>query len=630
MLTEFFTLNRNDAEARRYLYREIPEHYRWIRSERLWSKRKNLSPAEGEKFYLRILLNHVRGATSFLNLMTVGGVLQPTFKEAAEQQGLLEGDDSIRQCLLEASTIRMPSALRRLFVTILDEFYPCMIEDYAFPSNLSCNVVANRLLRDLNTLLVQFNKNIRDFDLPQMTTEVVSAMPRCIEDELSHGISQEDLLAIERLNEDQKSAFNIIMDTIERCQNSIFFVDGPGGTGKTYLYRALLANMRRFGHIVLATATSGIAATILPGGRTAHSRFKIPLSPDSSSTCSISKQSDLAKLIQKAKAIIWDEATMAHRHAFEALDRTFRDIIDVDLPFGGKTMIFGGDFRQVLPVIPKGTKSELIQAIKILKLRQNMRSRNDQQFSQFLLRVGDGEEPVVGDGMIRVPECMVIPWENELSINEFIYQVFPNLEDHINDASYMVERAVITPTNEDVDMLNEKMINMFPGEEETMYSFDSPEFLNSICIGGLPPHKLTLKRGAPIMLLRNIDPKLGLCNGTRLLCRGSYQNLIDAEILTGQSIGTRVFLPRIPLKTTETAGLPFELTRKQFPVKLSFALTINKSQDHVFSHGQLYVGLSRGVSKSTTKVLVKKGSITGQEGVFTRNVVYKEVLLHSN
>ncbi|XP_021832238.1 uncharacterized protein LOC110772138 [Prunus avium] len=534
MLIEFFTLNRNDAEAGRYLYREIPEHYRWICSERGWSKRKNhlrvigriytVSPAEGEKFYLRILLNHVRGATSFLNLMTVGGVLQPTFKEVAEQQVLLEGDDSIQQCLLEASTIQMSSALRRLFVTILvycgpvgvrtlwDEFYPCMIEDYAFPSNLSCNVVVNRLLRDLNTLLVQFSKNIKDYNLPQMTTKVVSAMPRCIEDELS-----------------------------------------IGGTGKTYLYCALLENLRRLGHIVLATATSGIAATILPGGRTAHSRFKIPLSPDSSSTCSISKQSDLAKLIQKAKAIIWDEATMTHHHAFEALDRTFRDIIDVDLPFGGKTMIFGGDFRQVLPVIPKGTKSKLIQAsvvkasfwsqVKILKLRQNMRSKNDQQFSQFLLRVGDGEEPVVGDDMTRVPECLVIPWENELSINEFIYQVFPNLEDHINDASYMVERVVITLTNEDVDMVERAMYSFDLVEDDTR-NLNHPEFLNSICIGGLPPHKLTLKRGAPVMLLRNIDPKLRLCNGTRLLCRGSYQNLIDAEILTGQSVGTRVFLPR--------------------------------------------------------------------------------------
>jgi hypothetical protein len=116
--------------------------------------------------------------------------------------------------------------------------------------------------------------------------------------------------------------------------------------------------------------------------------------------------------------------------------------------------------------------------------------------------------------------------------------------------------------------------------------------------------------------------------------------LIDAEILTGQFAGTRVFLPRIPLKSAENAGLPFQLTRKQFLVKLSFSLTINKSQgqtiphvgvylpDHVFSHGQLYVALSRGVSKSTTKILVKKGSIVGEEGVFTKNVVYKEVLLH--
>lgn len=77
-----------------------------------------------------------------------------------------------------------------------------------------------------------------------------------------------------------------------------------------------------------------------------------------------------------------------------------------------------------------------------------MGSRNDQHLSEFLLRVGDGEEPIVGEDMIKVPECMVIPLDNELSINEFIYQVFPNLEDHINDANYMVEMVVVTPTNE--------------------------------------------------------------------------------------------------------------------------------------------------------------------------------------
>ena len=419
--------------------------------------------------------------------------------------------------------------------------------------------------------------------------------------------------------------------------------------------------MRSNDHIVLATTSSGIAATILPGGRTAHSRFKIPLEPDEYSTCSIEKQSDLAELIRRSSAIIWDEAPMMNRFAFEALDQTFRDITSLELPFGGKVMIFGGDFRQVLPVVRKGTRSQMVQSslvnatfwryVKILRLTQNMRSINDPEFSEFLLRVGNGEQPTVVEDMIQLPSPMVLPWEGEESINQLIIQVFPNLDCHVNDSQYMVERAIITPKNDDVDALNERIIQQFPGPERILYSFDSveedtrnmyqQEFLNSISPSGMPPHQLIIKKGAPIMLLRNIDPKLGLCNGTRLTCRGAYNNLIDAEILDGQFARTRVFLPRIALKSAGSSGLPFEMTRKQFPVKLSFALTINKSQgqtipnvgiylpDHVFSHGQLYVALSRGVSKATTRVLVKKGSLEGEEGVFTTNVVYKEILLPS-
>ncbi|KAB2625677.1 hypothetical protein D8674_017337 [Pyrus ussuriensis x Pyrus communis] len=306
--------------------------------------KESVSPAEGEKFYLRILLNHVRGPTSFTNLRTVNGVLHPTFKQAAEQR--------------EASVIQMSSALRRLSVTILvycapigvrglwDEFCPFMMEDYVSMTNITPTLATNILLCELNILLVQFNKSINEFDLPQMTrgNESSSGMTGCIEDEISICIPQQDLDAIERLNDDQKSAFNIIMGAVQRSDNATFFVDGLGGTEKTYLYRALLASLRRLGHIVLTTASSGIATTILPSGRTAHSKFKIPLSLDASSMCSIGKQSDLAKLIQKAKAIIWEEATMTHRHAFEALDRTFRDLTNIDLPFGGKIMIFGGDF----------------------------------------------------------------------------------------------------------------------------------------------------------------------------------------------------------------------------------------------------------------------------------------------
>jgi ATP-dependent DNA helicase PIF1 len=102
-----------------------------------------------------------------------------------------------------------------------------------------------------------------------------------------------------------------------------FFVDDPAGTGKTFLYNILLANIRLHGDIAIAVASSGIAALLLNGGRTAHSRFKIPLKIDEFSTCNISRNTQLARLINEAKIFIWDEAPMMHKFVFEAVDRTF-------------------------------------------------------------------------------------------------------------------------------------------------------------------------------------------------------------------------------------------------------------------------------------------------------------------
>ncbi|XP_062020898.1 uncharacterized protein LOC133737337 [Rosa rugosa] len=557
----------------------------------------------------------------------------------------------------------MPSALRRLFATILvycepvgvrilwEEFHLFMAQDYSTSASSNNHVVVNLLFRDLNGLLQQHGKRITDYDLPQIDTQFANdtRIGRNIQDELSVHIPPEDLASIDTLNADQRNAFNIIMAAIRRNESASFFIDGPGG---------ILASLRSNGHIAIATATSGIAATILPGGRTAHSRFKIPIDLLSTNSCSISKQSDLADLLRRAVVLIWDGATMTHRKAFEALDTTLRDITGVEMPFGGKVMILGGDFRQVLPVVPRGSKAQMIDAcivksllwnvIKILPLKQNMRALQDPEFAEFLLRVSDGNEPFVQDDMIRIPDALVIPWVGDESLGQLIASIFPGLEDNAFDSSYMVDRAIITPRNEDVDKLNEVVLNSFPGEDQIYYSFDrveddphnlyQQEFLNSIAPGGLPSHKLTLKLGAPIMLLRNIDPKSGLCNGTRLICRGFFPNFIDAEILTGHFKGTRVFLPRIPLKPSENVKLLFSLIRRQFPIRLSFALTINKAQgqtipnvgvylpNHVFSHGQLYVALSRRVSIQTTKVLIKNSAIEEEPRAHTRNVVFKDVL----
>ncbi|XP_071920599.1 uncharacterized protein [Coffea arabica] len=129
--------------------------------------------------------------------------------------------------------------------------------------------------------------------------------------ERSITVHEEDLNAISLLNEKQRHAFEIISHRIYENKSGAFFVDGPGGTEKSFLYRALLADVRSKGYLALATATLGIATSILPGGRTAYSRFKIPIDLLEGRACRVSKQSNLAAMIRESKLTIWDEAPMS-------------------------------------------------------------------------------------------------------------------------------------------------------------------------------------------------------------------------------------------------------------------------------------------------------------------------------
>nr|XP_023929885.1 uncharacterized protein LOC112041203 [Quercus suber] len=239
-----------------------------------------------------------------------------------------------------------------------------MAEDYPSTSVTTETRRTNKLLNDFEALLLQHGKHITECDLPISAKECDndSTVSRLIQDELTIPNVDEELALIEKLNNDQRVAYETIMTVIDSKESMIFFVDGPGGTEKTFLYCTILVALRKANHIAIATTTSGIAATLLPGGRTAHSKFKMSLTPDVSSICSISKQSDLDELIRRATIIIWDEAPMVNRRALEFLDRTFKDIMEENLPFGGKVLILGGDFRQVLPIVPKGTKAEMIDA----------------------------------------------------------------------------------------------------------------------------------------------------------------------------------------------------------------------------------------------------------------------------
>ena len=159
----------------------------------------------------------------------------------------------------------------------------------------------------------------------------------------------------QKFNAEQNTVYTTVMDAINSNQGKTVFLHSVGGCGKTFVCNTIAASVRSTNRVALAVASSGIAALLLVGGRTAHSRFKIPIPIHGDSTCRILPDSDLAAVLHETAIIIWDEVPMQHRHTIEAVERTLRDILGNNLPFGGITMLFGGDFRQTLPVVPQLT-----------------------------------------------------------------------------------------------------------------------------------------------------------------------------------------------------------------------------------------------------------------------------------
>ncbi|KAG2234257.1 hypothetical protein INT48_002847 [Thamnidium elegans] len=237
------------------------------------------------------------------------------------------------------------------------------------------------------------------------------------------------------------------------------------------------------------------------------------------------------------------------------------------------------------------------------------------------------------------------------SPNEPISKVYPqqNLDNSLGNPQIFFKSAILTTQNSVVDALNEKVLNLMPGDTTTLLSSDSvetseqendeiqqisTEYLHTLNPANFPPAKLILKKGCIIMLLRNLGPEKGLCNGTRLIVKDILAyTLIVAVMHDNGSINEQIeIIPRIQLFTLEYE-YPFILTRKQFPVKLIFAMTINKSQGHslsnvgidfrspAFTHGQIYVALSRSINLKGIHILHQSKSDSNPEdkAIYTTN-----------
>ncbi|CAN0874970.1 ATP-dependent DNA helicase PIF1 [Linum grandiflorum] len=620
MLTEWFELNRTCPSARAYTYSEITHAYVWDKQCSQWNPRKqgfvigriySIPPRAGETFYLRMLLTKIPGAVSFEHLRTVNGILYPDYQRACQALGLLATDDEWNDVM----HFHLP--------------HPTIS-----PSNTSTDdLIAQQLQYDT---VEENNTYINSYTC---------------------------------LNHHQKAAHDAILSSIQKDEGKLFFLYGHGGTGKTFLYNCIVAKVRSLRKIALVVASSGIAATLLPGGVTAHSRFKIPIEVDHGSTCLIKKGTSLARLMEQATLIVWDEAPMVHRLSFEAVDRTLCDIMNVPSsgpnykPFGGKTVLLGGDFRQTLPVITNGSRGDNISAsltrsylwnyCTLLELHTNMRINasdtsmpldfQGMTFSEWILALGDGKIlPIrhlgcTHNDSIKIPSMFLIP--------KSAYPVAS-----LVNVAYIRTRAIVAPTNADVTKINDYILSQLPGEQRTYLSSDTlttnganqtaleieypTEFLNSLSFNGMPEHQLHFKQYTIVMLLRNLNPAAGLCNGTRILLTNLGTNVIRGLIVGGTFEGTIAVIPRIVLDHTDP-NWPFTLKRRQYPIRLCYAMTINKSQgqtlEHigvylttpVFGHGQLYVALSRVRSAAGIHIVLPDDDTIAPET--TRNIVYDEI-----
>lgn len=696
-LTAFFKLCIEDDFAKTLTYDKIPSFYTWNKTTHKFERRKKgetveshpgikktntlgriyvVHPNNSECFYMRMLLHVVKGPTSFENLRTVQGITYDTYQAACKTMGLLEDDSHWKNTLSEAALCCSSSSLRYLFAIII---VFCHVSDALILWNIyrenMAEDILNRKRREIASNDINYSQNIFDEALIDLNKTVVSLSGKSIQyfglpmltginfelnnieylRETSYDKSRLLKIVAEderRMTLDQRKVYDAVMSSLNRNEGKQFFLDAPGGTGKTFLINLLLAKVRSMGKVALAVASSGIAATLLEGGRTAHATFKIPLkniTDDLTSVCYISKQSNIAKLIRYCSLIVWDEASMIHKTSVETLDRTMRDLRSMDAPFGGCLILFSGDFRQILPVVTRGTRGDEINAslkrsyiwpkITVLQLKTNIRvlfsETENTVFADLLLKIGNGQLPAI-NGEIELYNSNLCVLVNNLQ--ELIDNVYPDIKNSsIKSLNWFKERSILSPTNEQVDKVNNLIISKLDGQTRVYYSIDTIlqseeavhypiEFLNSLNPPGFPPHKLMLKVGIPIILLRNLNPPK-LCNGTRLLIKELKSFLIECTILTGCGNGETVFIPRIPMIPSE---LPFQFKRLQFPVKVCFSMTINKAQGQTlnvagidltvqcFSHGQLYVALSRATSQQNLFVFSPRGKAI--------NIVYKEIL----
>eukprot|EP00980_Cylindrotheca_fusiformis_P026460 scaffold16189_cov125-Cylindrotheca_fusiformis.AAC.16 len=634
-----------------------------------------ISITSGEKYYLRYLLLSVPNPTSFDYLKTFNNIQYGTFQEASVARGLLHDDAMSINTMEEAVVTQLPRTTRHVFAQLLaysdvkspqkllSKFIMHMAEDFLRQQRSQNQHLLQRndslspeiellVMQDIDQHLQTMSRTIDYYaPLQQRLKRIKFDQSRsCSPDNIAYTSEERKVFmqtynnCVSKCNPEQKNAmdmftqaFDSLNTTSPTCtqpnttttrrkkMKNCFLLIAAAGTGKTFVQNGFIQYVKsRVGESksFVAVSTTAISAQLLEAGRTAHSKFKLPITIKPHETkCSISFNSKEAKQLRLARVLIWDEIFGARKELIDAVDKFFRELTSLNKPFGGLLTIFSGDLRQTLPKT-KGTRAMTVGLcfprakcyphFQIVHLRQNMRLHRDtdnDSFAQFLLDLGDGK--------INSPITLPRYINTVHTTQELIDSVYgSNGMIDMLPAEDLATRAILAPLNKTVANINSHILSYkLNGIQRTYYSIDSecdiegnpiddlpPEVLHQTNRPGMPLHELKLKEGAIVMCLRNMSREV--CNGTKLQILKFHNYLLDCKILVGPGIGKKIALPRIKLRDTSNPAI-FCLQRLQFPITLAYAMTIDKSQGQslnrvglsfqtqCFAHGQLYTAMSR-------------------------------------
>jgi hypothetical protein len=428
-----------------------------------------------------------------------------------------------------------------------------------------------------------------------------------------------------QMTDEQRRFVDDFVHALDHGETFVAFLSAYAGCGKTFVERALCHSVRSRGRSVLACAATGIAALLLDGGTTLHSRLKVPLTvsaDDPSATrLGINMNSMEAELVRDASVLLLDEVVMFRWALIEAVDRSFREIRGDNRPFGGVIVVMGGDFRQTLPIEQNAQRAQIVDMcvsrwpawgrpnngvdVRTYSLTTNLRAERlargaasaaeqsrIRRWATWLERLGDGE---LGGAQDEVGHADLSEWFDDIchrvddvaGVQAMLRSVYDCRDEDLasQPTEFWSNRAIVTPRHVSVDYLNDLMLQRVPGDEITLNSADvvdlddrglveiTSDFLNAQNPPGMPPHVLKLKLNAVVILLRNLDRKRGLVNGTRLQVREVVGNrLLRCDILSGECRGRTCVIPRIKLKPPKSR-LHVSWYRVQFPVKLAYAMS---------------------------------------------------------